>query len=325
MTFANILAEVYRRGRYQATPATDVVTRIKAFVNEAQQELAADPRLRSLLRGALTFTTTASQAEYGLGPQMARLVVVRDTTNRWPLRRRSLPWYRATLPDQTNQSGTPTDYADLGPKPVTKQPASATGVWAVSSSAGDTTQTVYIEANRTGLYLHSATVTLNGTTRAQVGSQTDYVEILDFYLSAAAAGDVTLYDAAASGNILGVIPKGQTRATSQWIGLAPTPSAALTYSVDYEHAVTDLVNDTDEPAWLPTAFHRLLAIGARRREYEYQNDDRLATAATEWDVETLKLVAFVNNPPDAVLVPGAVHGVGRSDLGAEYPAGTIWN
>jgi hypothetical protein len=108
------------------------------------------------------------------------------------------------------------------------------------------------------------------------------------------------------------------------VAFAPTPSAAITYSLDYERNVTDLVNPTDEPAWLPAAFHRLLATGARAKDYEYQSDERFKIAALEWQSGLLRLVAYVNNPPGAVLVP---HGgsSGRSDLGPNYPRGTIWD
>lgn len=325
MNLAAIQAEVYRRLKYQPSPSPDVVTRIAAEINEAQQELTDDPRLQSLLRGETSLTTVASQAEYGLPPHIGRITTIRDTSNRWPLRQESLWWYRTAVPDQTVQTGTPSRYILLGPKPVVRQPVS-TGVWADSSSASDTSgPSVSVEAVRSGGYLHQPDPTaLTGVTRVQIGSQTDYVELTDFYLDQACVGDVTLYDAAAAGNVLGFIPAGQTRSTSNWIAFAVTPSDALTYQIDYERIVTDLVNPTDEPYWLPTAFHRLLAIGARRKEYEYRDDERLESAVSEWNAGLNKLVAYVNNPPGAILIPGgASHG--RSDLGSWYPSSTIWD
>lgn len=325
MTLAAMLAELYRRGRYASTPATDVTTRLTGFLNEVQQEIAGDVRLASLRRGETTFATTASQAEYGLSPQIGRITTIRDTTNRWPLRYRSLEWYRAAYPNQATQNGTPDSYVELGLKPVKLQPAAATGVWAASTSAGDTTQTVSLEAIRTGGYVHLPSVTtLTGTSRVQLGAQTDYIEIIDWYLSATPAGDVTLFDAAASGNVLGVIPKGQTRVTYPWIAFAPTPSASLTYSLDYERLITDLAVSTDEPAWIPPMFHRILPIGARWKEYEYQSDDRVTQAIQQYGLVLSQLVAYTNNPPGAILVPGGYRS-GRSDLGPNYPAGTVWD
>jgi hypothetical protein len=326
MTFAEILADVYRRGRYPVAPEPTVIVRLKGFVNETQQELAGDPKLAPLLRGSTTFATVASRAEYGLGPRIGRIVTVRDSTNRWPLIRETLSWYRAAVPNLTAQTGTPTHFVDLGPKSVTTQPAAATGVWAASTSAGDTTQTVSLEAHRTGPYLHQpSATTLTGVTRVQLGTQTDYEEIIDWYLNIVCAGDVTLYDGSGIGaNVLSVIPKGQTRSTSAWIGLAPTPSAALTYTADYERLITDLVNDTDVPFWLPFAAHRLLAIGARRKEYEYFGDERIAVAVQDWNTALLQCYAIVHNPPGRIVVPGG-QGVRRSDLSGQYPAGTVWD
>jgi hypothetical protein len=324
MTLTALLSDLYRRMRYQSTPATDVTTRLTAFLNETQQELAEDPRLASLLRGETTFATVVSQAEYGLPPNLGRITTIRDTGNRWKLRPESLNWYRGAWPDQT-QSGTPDRYVLLGPKPVKLQPAAATGVWAASSSASDTVPTVSVEAVRTGGYPHQPTaVALTGTSRVAIGAQTDYIEITDFYLSAVCVGDVTLYDAAAAGNVLGVIPKGQTRSTYEWIAFCPTPSAIRTYGLDYERFASDLVNGTDEPYWVPAKFHRLLGAGARKKEYEYQGDERLALASQEFDRGVQMLVSHVNNPPDYVLVPGRGRG-GRSDLGSAYPAGTVWD
>lgn len=324
MTFADLLSDVYRRTRYSSSPASDVVTRIKALCNETQQELAEDPRLASLLRGTTTFATTASQAAYGLPPNIGRLTKIRDTSNRWALRQESLDWYRTVWTDTTDE-GTPDRYVLLGPKPVKLQPSAATGVWAVSSSGSDTAITASLEAIRTGGYVHQpSATTLTGTSRVQLGSQTDYEEITDFYLSAAPVGDVSLYDAASNGNVLAVIPKGQTRATYPWIAFVPTPSASITYALDYERIVTDLVNNTDEPYWLPAQFHRLIGLGARKKEYEFQADDRLVVAADEYDKTLRLLLAYVNAPPDAVLVPGGRR-FGRSDLGSQYPAGTIWD
>lgn len=321
-----MLADLYRRGRYQdaATVAAAVTTRLTAFLNETQQELADDPRLQSLLRGTTTLASVASQATYGLPPVVGRITAIRDTSNRWPLRLESLSWYRSRVPNPATQTGTPDRYVELGLKPVSANPA-ATGVWAASSSASDTVPTVSLEAVRTGGYVHQPTATaLTGTSRVAIGSQTDYVEITDVYLSAACVGDVTLFDAAAAGNTLGVIPKGQTRSTYPWIALALTPAGVLTYSIDYERLLTDLVNGTDAPYWLPFAFHRLVVIGARRKEYEYQKDDRLEVAMKDWNATLPLLLAYVNNPPGGVLIPGGTSR-GLSDLGSNYPAGTVWD
>jgi len=328
MTFNNLLLDVYRRTGYSAStsPAPDVITRIKGFVNEAQQELAGKPGLAGLLRGTTSLASVASTSSYALPPAVADVRKIYETTNDRALARKSLDWFRRNVPDPSAFSGTPYAYAMLGPQKVSAQPV-ATGVWIVSSSASDTAITASVEAVRTGGYPHTpGAATLNGTTRVQVGTQTDYVEVTDFYLSAAAVGDVTLYDAAASGNVLAVIPKGQTTSRYEWIALVPTPSAVVTYTIDYEKDISDLVNNTDEPSWLPVRFHRLLAIGARMREYEGKDDARYKTAQTEWIVGFKDLLSDVGGgSADGVLMPQSSGKSGRSDLGPNFPSSTIWD
>ena len=324
MTFAELLAEVYDDLGYQTAPATAVVTRIKRRINKAQEQLLSDPALASLLNGSMTFASVASQARYGLS-NVAQIRILRETTNDRRLFPKSLDWYRTTNPDPASNTGTPSWYVPLGPVAVAQVPAATgTGLWVVSSSASDTALTTTVDAIRVGGYPHNPTaVTLTGTTRAAIGSLTDYIDVTQFQLSAAAVGDVSLYDAAAAGNLLAVIPRGQTTSRYYGVILTQTPSTAITYSLDVEFEIQPLVNDTDESR-LPQKFHRLLGIIARKREYELKDDERYAEAKSQEEAETLKLKAYVNNPPGTVLVPGgAIRGV--SDVGPQYPAGTIWD
>ena len=149
-------------------------------------------------------------------------------------------------------------------------------------------------------------------------------EVLDLYLATAAVGAVTLHEDSGLGTELAKVNIGQTRSRYEWVAFAPTPSDAITYTLDYERDATDLVNDSDEPAWLPSRFHRLLGVGARKKEYEGQDDGRHTTAAQEYEKERRKLLAYVNNPPDQVMVPGGSRR-GVSDLGGSFPAGTIFD
>ena len=90
----------------------------------------------------------------------------------------------------------------------------------------------------------------------QVGTLTDHIEVTKFYLSAVAAGFVTLFDAAVAGNELARIEIGKAYSRYVGIQLFPTPSAAVTYYVDYTRVIPDMVNPADEPL-LPEDFHEL--------------------------------------------------------------------
>ena len=82
MTLTAILADIYRRTGYATSPASDVVTRITAFVNEVQRELLSEPGMEYLLNDSVTFGSVADQATYGLTPAVARIKTIREATNR---------------------------------------------------------------------------------------------------------------------------------------------------------------------------------------------------------------------------------------------------
>jgi hypothetical protein len=323
VTFAELLAELYDDLGYQSSPAAAVVTRIKRRLNRAHEAVLSEPGLASLLNGTLTFASVASQARYGLS-NVAEIKAITTATSDRRLIRRSESWYRATNPDPASNEGTPAYFIPIGHVAVAQVPATTgTGLWVVSSAAGDTTQTATIDAVRVGGYPHSpSAASLNGTTRVQVGTLTDYIDVTQFQLSAVGAGDISLYDAAANGNLLAVIPRGQT--SSRYFGfyLSQTPSAAETFTVTVEHEILPLVNDDDEPL-IPQKFSRILGMRARMREYEGKDDERFKVAAAEYQETLLRLKAHVNGAGDPLVPGGTV--AGRSDLGGQYPAGTIWD
>jgi len=321
MTLAAILLDTYRRLNYLAAPDSSVVTRITAYVNEVHEELLSNPSLRSLLYGTLTLNSSASRARYGLSTQ-AQIRSIVDTANQVTLQPRSLAWYRARNPAPALNEGVPEWYIPLGTVALADQmAATGTGLWVNSSSASDTAVTVTIDAIRAGGFPHSvAATTLNGTTRVQVGTLTDYIDVTQFALSVAAVGDIVLSDAAVAGNNFAVIPRGQT--TSRYWGfiLCLTPSSALTYTCDIEHELFTLTAATDEPL-LPPRFHRLLAMGARMKEYEKTDDKRFVVAKLQYDEGVRNLLYQVTCPPGFTVVPGGNSERTGSNLGPWFPEG----
>jgi hypothetical protein len=124
-------------------------------------------------------------------------------------------------------------------------------------------------------------------------SPTTVIDITKFYLSAAAVGTVTLHEDAEGGTTLATIRAGATNSRYRRIALVPTPSAAVTYTIDYERNIADLVNGTDEPV-LPEKFHYLLGIGGRMKEYEKIKDlSRWTLAKQEYESGLKKLKFWI--------------------------------
>ena len=322
MTFGTILADLYRRLDFASTPAAEVTTRLKAFVNEAQQELLSEPGMAEWLarnEPMVTFASVANQAVYAMPSGMSRIDAITDRANQRRLGLQSVDWYRSAYPDPTTNTGTPSDYVPFGFMAVSVQPSAATGLWAVSTSASDTTPVVYIETMRTSGVPYSGSVTVTGTTRVQIGTSTDHEQVTKFYVSAAGVGDIKLYTASSGGTLLATIPIGQTFSRYYSFALAPTPAAALTYYVESARPVTDLVNTTDEPL-LPMRFHRLLVDGALMREYEKRSDVRMDVAARRVRATMADLRYFLSCPPDFLPVSGT-QTAEQSRLGAYFPNG----
>jgi hypothetical protein len=253
--------------------------------------------MQPLRQGFGTFASVASQAEYALPANIARITRIRETTNDRTLAARSLDWWRAAYPDPAANTGTPDSWAPIGRRALYKRP-SATGVWAVSSAAGDTTQGVLMTGTLSTSdprgAASSSTTTLTGTTRVRLGGTNTFDDVLELSLNAATTGTITFYDAAASGNVLGSIPAGRRVARLYAFVLAATPSSAIDYSVDYEHAITDLSNTWDEPVFHED-YHDILLDAALMLEFEGRDDSRYAAAKGRYDERFRDLKAYIAN------------------------------
>ena len=281
MTLNDIELAIYRRLNYADAPGSDVTTRVRQWVNIWHQRLLALPGVEGLRDFTFTFASVANQQQYALPQGLTRISKIHEETTPRVLRMEQWAWIRDYDP-QLLASGVPEAYAPVSLRNVGAQPA-ATGVWVVSTSAADTTQTATIEGIRTGGYRSGAvTATLNGTTRVALGTYTDYIDLSTAFISAAAAGVVSFYDAAVAGNELSRISIGQTSAKYQWIQLWPTPQTAITYLVDGLRVLEDMALATDTPM-LPLEYHWLLVEAGCFEEWLRKMDPRAATAKSQMD------------------------------------------
>jgi hypothetical protein len=317
MTLGDLLSDLYRTLNYTSTPPAATTTRLTAYLNDVHRQVLSTPGLDRLRDDTITFASVANQPYYGLPPSIARIEAITDRTTQIRLRERSRDEILLGDPALV-MTGPPDCYINRGFQQVQTQPAAATGLWAVSSSAADNTQTVWIETIRTGGYAFAGSLTLNGLTRVQLGTFTDHIEVTKFYLGPITAGTVSLFDAAAAGNELARIRITGTYARYLQIQLYPTPASAITYFVDYVRNIPEMANQNDEPL-LPLDFHSILADGALWKEYTRSDDTRRGDAARNYELGMSQLKYFVTCPPD--FLPSRLGRiVERSRFGANYPA-----
>ena len=326
MTLGTILADAYRRLRYQASPAADVTTRLTAFANDQHRALLSLPELTQLRDATLTFASSSGVATSVLPQAVARIKGIHERTNNRVLTEITLDELRKRDPGLTS-SGTPWAFARGGYVEVAVQPSAATELFVDSTAAGDT-GTVYVEGIRTGGYPIAFSTTMTGTTEKSIGSAyTDIILVTKFYISAAAVGTVTLWQGTTGApptltTELARIPIGQTYARYQQIHWHPVPSAAVTYYADVTRAILDMANANDEPL-LPPDFHDLIGLGIRRREFEYQGDERLLITAAEEKERIAALRYFVQSTGTGLLSRrGGTRQRRWSMLGPNYPAGS---
>jgi hypothetical protein len=287
-----------RRGAADGTLVTATATRYKDALNEVHRALLRQPGMEPLRYALMTVASVAGQQAYAVPAQgVARINRIWETTNDRKLEYRTLDWLRRVDPNP--QQGTPWAWIPTGYVEVHTQPSNASEIFVKSSAAGDTTQTAYIEGFITGGYYRTASVTLTGTTAVSLSAAiTSFIQITKFYLSAAAAGTVTLHEDSGAGTELARIAIGDVRAQFYAFLLYDTPSAVVTYSLDVLRAIPDMSNDTDEPL-IPEDFHDLLIDKAERKELRKQDDpNRMVMLDRDIAAAESELRSFITNHPD---------------------------
>jgi hypothetical protein len=146
------------------------------------------------------------------------------------------------------------------------------------------------------------------------------VEITAFYLSAPAVGNVILSEDAEGGTTLVSLAPGSTSVRYLHIQLWPTPSAVITYYVDYTRELADLVQDKEEPL-LPPDFHHILWKGAVSDEWMLKDDERAALVRQDLEIELRHLNHWLWNVADFRPAPEDTR-LKYSRLGGWFSAGT---
>ncbi len=321
-TLGDMLSSIYEDLGYTAAPPAAITSRITKNINYAHTLILRDPvceRLRDTM-DSITFASESGRDTYGLPAALlnAKFITERDSDRK--LYAITMDMARSIDPGR-NSTGTPYAFVPVGWKPISRQMAIATGgsgLWAASTSAGDV-QALRINGVRAGgLMTGDISTALTGVTRVQIGSLTDLIDLESVSLATAAAGVVSLFDAAVGGNTLAQIGVGEVAPQYYVIQLYPTPSAVVTYYVDGVYRIPTLSNAQEVPL-LPEEFQTLPEDYARFKEYEKRKDERLDVAKQAWDVGLSQLKYRINTQPGLVPVMGR-HRRRFSRLGSWTPA-----
>jgi hypothetical protein len=319
MTRAQLLTVLNRRLNQNETIATPTKNRLVDLLNEVHREVLSAPGLQRLRDDTLTFASVAGQSTYTL-PWVAKVNRIFETTNDRLLAPITLAQYRAMTPDVSATTGPASAWVWLGYAPVSRHPSDASALFVKSTAAGDTTQTAYLEGEVTGGYPRTANVVLTGTTAVTVASAiSTWVRVTKFYLSAVAAGTVTLHEDSGAGTELAQIQIGGTSQRYYQIALYPQPSDVLTYTADVTLGVTDLAQDGDVPR-LPEDFHDVLVAGVLVKEYEKTDDNRLPVASRRYRQRLGELQYWLAETASGETLLNAPSMTSR--LGPWFPAGT---
>lgn len=324
MSLGTALSDLYRRLNYATTPSADVSTRLTAYLNLAQQDVFGEIGGTRLLHGTITIQPAANKSEVGLPPSISRIISIRDTAHRITLREVPESTYRQWIADPASITGIPTAYAMLGLGSIFNRPTSADQIFAVSSSASDTTQKVYWSAITADGAIISGNTTLTGQTNVQLGTLATIVEVADVHLDAACVGIVQVnYNVATHTPLTAIYPQA-LRNLFQRIALIATPSDLINYTIDYERDALDLTVASDD---FPVPVRFVRACESKALCYEYQrlgDPQRYTIVEREYQRELGMLNDYLVSGPDQVYIPCRPMPM-NSNLPANFPtSGYRW-
>jgi len=322
MTLSQLLAAAFSDLGFQASPPTDVVTRITRYVNEGYSAVMRTPGLQGLRLATLTVSSVAGQKFLQLGPAIQQIQRIVDQAHNVALRKMTDDEFRKSDPQEL-QTGTPWRWVDMGFHPVAKQP-NGSSIWAVSTSASDTQSIGGAGVDLNGQYIPFG-ATLTGTTPVRLTTATLSVLTVCNLISGA-NGIVSLMDGTTTPgpNTLGTISQGATTTMYRSARLWPTASQSSPYTVDVIVPILTLVGQGDTP-FIPDDFHDVLVEYARMREYERRDDTRFGQATQYYQDSIKRLKDRVWNDPDYRPAARAfgVNGT-PSNLGPDFPATGRW-
>jgi hypothetical protein len=220
-----------------------MINLIGTYINNRMMEIYRRCNIVDINRSDYQFTTTAGTEDYILPQDFGKELSVRDATNNILLSRSDAQESIMRNPDDTDTQGSVRRYVIMD-KTVRNQPTSASVVSFVSTSASDTSQTIYVKGFDANGYEDYDQVTIAGTTTASTTKS--FIRILYIAKSSTSAGVIT--GTTNSGAVtVAVLSRAMLEHRVKMMRLVNIQNTAVTIEVNYIQKPMPLSSDYDYP------------------------------------------------------------------------------
>ena len=282
-------------GTFVQDTSTAFATLIGIWVNNRYRDIINSYDWEQLYHNQ-SINTTANTSAYSFDENTERLISAIDITNDNPINIVTEQDFLQNYSDALDNTGTP-DTCFLTSDVIASQPASGEQLVIKSSSASDTTQTVFIRGiTSTGGETYES-LTCNGTT--SVTATNTYTSVLNLSKSAATVGKITLYDNDESTTRAIMSPETLV-SRYKILNLYPIPSGAITVKLRTKRKITPMSQDYDYPVIEDT--EDIIELGGQADAWKYKRQFSKANA-----LEIQYQVAKMNRIHNEVAQPGIVY------------------
>lgn len=222
------------------------------------------------INDSYTFSTVAGTSDYALPQNFGKEVYVFNSSTNVELSPITMQELVRDYADGLSSSGDIARYLIVN-KPVKKQPTSSSTLSIVSSSASDTTQSVYIVGIDSNEVELSEEVVITGTT--PVASVNSYTSIRSISKSAITTGRITITSNSGAVTVAVMSPNDKAYSVVS-VRLHYTPTSVVTISMPYIINPYPLVNSYDQPV-IDCA--DVIELGATMMAWRYKRQFSKAT------------------------------------------------
>jgi hypothetical protein len=257
-------------GNVQDTSSA-MLSLIGGYINDRYKEVRQRIKHSLLQTGRLDYTVTVATEDIVLPDDVNDVVSVIDKTNLRQLEEISAQKWVNENYSTIDTAGTVNSYF-VYDSVVRAQPAASGVVTVVSSSAADTTQTIYVNGINANGQQVDESITITGTSNAS--GSVSFTRILGLSKSSVTAGTVTV---TRDTTTLAYMAPDQTTHYVRLMRFNCAPTASFNCEIIYTQKLLPMLNDYDYPT---VDCGDVLEAGATADAWRYK---RQYSKATDWE------------------------------------------